>query len=138
MAQIHFSLFIITLVIIVFYPEDSHGLGINCRGSGECSNFYNEIKDVIDSICNKSSSQLFGPGEHIGTDYAWHQIDGSWSYSGLAAFTQSTSNAISVETACACAKQIMNHGCTACGSVPLYPGNNVASGQLTINYVSRC
>lgn len=138
MAQIYFSLFIIALVGIVLYPKDSLGLGINCRGSGECSSYYNDIQDVITSICNQSSSQLFGPGTHIGTDCAWRQNDGNWNYAGLAAFTQSTSNAISGGTACELAKELMSHGCAACGSIPLNPGNNVVDGQLTINYVSQC
>ena len=31
---------------------------------------------------------------------------------------------------------LINHGCHICGSNPTLPGNNVATGELTVNYVN--
>lgn len=33
-------------------------------------------------------------------------------------------------------QQIIDHGCSLCGSVPTQEGNNVDDGQLTVNFVS--
>ncbi len=33
-------------------------------------------------------------------------------------------------------RELINHGCSACGSAPTEPGNDVSLGQLTLNWVS--
>jgi hypothetical protein len=32
--------------------------------------------------------------------------------------------------------QIQSHGCKVCGSVPTNPGNDVSTGELTVNFIS--
>ncbi|KAL7950952.1 hypothetical protein V8C42DRAFT_359705 [Trichoderma barbatum] len=32
---------------------------------------------------------------------------------------------------------LLDHGCRVCGGVPTDAGNNVANGQLTVNYVAK-
>ncbi|KAJ6779966.1 hypothetical protein PWT90_03344 [Aphanocladium album] len=34
-------------------------------------------------------------------------------------------------------QNLLDHGCKACGSVPVDPGNNVKNGELTANYVTN-
>lgn len=34
-------------------------------------------------------------------------------------------------------KNLKDHGCTDCGSVPIYPGNDVNKGGLTVNWVHK-
>jgi hypothetical protein len=33
--------------------------------------------------------------------------------------------------------RLIGHKCKKCGSIPVYPGNNVDNGELTVNYVKR-
>lgn len=33
--------------------------------------------------------------------------------------------------------ELIAYGCEGCGSVPIYPGNNVKDGELTVNYVAE-
>lgn len=35
------------------------------------------------------------------------------------------------------AGDLLKHGCKGCGSCPTKPGNNVATGQLTVNFVAK-
>lgn len=134
MAQINYSLLIVGLVGILLYSEESHGLGINCRGGPSCPLYIGYLSDVTNSACNLPSSQQFGPGQHI----AKYCNEGNV---GIAAFTQKTKNSISAGEACQLLQVLLNdHKCTACGSIPLgYPGtNNVNQGELTVNNVKNC
>jgi hypothetical protein len=47
------------------------------------------------------------------------------------------SETISGETVKNKLRDLWNHGCRGCGSCPVKPGNNVKSGQVTVNYVSE-
>lgn len=132
------------------------GLGINCRGSAACS--YAACPGGLDQM-NKilTNAISYGYGNN------WYNTGGKqpqlpppryWHWSSIAKRTP-----LVVQVACTgncCAffqngasgtvynvrdhvQRLMSHGCKICGSNPTKPGNDVSTGQLTVNYVSnRC
>lgn len=55
---------------------------------------------------------------------------------GICAFFQNTNGGGSGALAKQKAQDLINHGCSKCGSCPTQSGNNVADGELTVNWVS--
>ncbi|KAL4908781.1 killer toxin [Aspergillus multicolor] len=107
-------------------------LGINCRGSSDCSltdaPSLGEIVSLIEEIADDS---WWDNGEHIACIRS-----GSHAYS-ICAFLQNSGGApgSSVKTL---ARELQGHGCGVCGSIPLfYPDDNdVNDGELTVNAVA--
>ncbi|OTA56409.1 killer toxin [Hypoxylon sp. EC38] len=106
-------------------------LGINCRGSSNCAGTICSIFDIQNIINGKSDTAMFSPGEHIA---CCGDIDGTGP--GLCAFTQSTSRSISGSEAKGLIAGLIAHGCKKCGSIP-FQNNDVAQGELTVNFVSN-
>jgi hypothetical protein len=169
-------------------------LGINCRGSSECTNgnHINTLRALIctsmsrlearyptalqplmrlkraagmrtKSSCNRRSlspcpfpsllhrlvhpgppsantppdtirnTETFASGENIACDQA-----SDWGGGAFCVFLQgmgdTKTNATTIKDKL---KEINEHdkACNTCGSTPMYPGNNVKDGQLTVNYV---
>ncbi|KAJ7161469.1 Kp4-domain-containing protein [Mycena crocata] len=105
-------------------------LGINCLGSSLCKGRpSNTAAQLAGYISNAPSGAWYNNGEQIAC------------VRSICAFLQNSGGAPGSSVK-ALAQHILAHGCTACGSVPLfYPNDNdVRNGQLTFNYVinPRC
>ncbi|KAL5341311.1 killer toxin [Aspergillus crustosus] len=120
-----------TILSIGLVLTTTSALGINCRGSSDCSltdcPSLGQVLSIIEEIDDNS---WFDNGEHIACIRA-----GAQAYS-LCAFLQNSGGALgsSIKTL---ARELQQHGCGNCGSVPLfYPGDNdVNNGELTFNAV---
>ncbi|KAK3373169.1 killer toxin Kp4/SMK [Lasiosphaeria ovina] len=88
-------------------------LGINYRGSSQCSGSAREL--------------VVKPSQEIGC------VSGN-----LCAFTQNLFPSVWLTSAeiKMFGQQIIDHGCNSCGSTPVY-SNDVTRGELTFNYVSN-
>ncbi|KAJ7762360.1 killer toxin Kp4/SMK [Mycena maculata] len=99
--------------------------GINCQGSLKCDGQPRDtaacLRDYIVNGINVDGS--YDNGKHIACQ------------NNICAFLQSEKGPLDGGTIQSVAPAIVDHGCTACGSVPTSPGNNVEDGQLTFNYV---
>ncbi|KAG7098140.1 hypothetical protein E1B28_000110 [Marasmius oreades] len=100
-------------------------IGINCRGSGLCgSQTGGTLSQVLNIARNIDDNRQYSDGQHIAC------VD------HLCAFYQNTGRTNSAAFAKQLLQGLLDHGCTVCGSNPTLPGNNVNTGQLTVNYVS--
>lgn len=130
MVQVSFKLFAVAFIGIMLCPNDSSGLGINCRGSSSCSGIYN-LNIIVDKVCNQTpQGNVYNPGVRIATNCV--------ASSGIAAFIQSTSQSLNAGQVCQLLRKLQDHGCRVCGSIPINPGNDVSKGQVTVNFVSAC
>lgn len=120
-------------MVVIASAVGVSALGINCEGSGYCGSGWNpgannhplqELADIIDYGID--DNRWYGQGEHVACDQS----------SGVCAFVQKASGA-SGGTLAIVARDLANHGCTVCGSVPLdFPRtNDVNNGELTFNFV---
>ncbi|KAK5993975.1 KP4 killer toxin [Cladobotryum mycophilum] len=121
-----------SLSALVFISGAS-ALGINCRGSGFCMADENvSAQQVMDQIgilvAQGGGDRRFYSGQQVACN--------SGSTGSICAFYQNGASGTGHD-AFNQAKQIIDHGCRICGSVPTQPGNDVSKGQLTINYVSN-
>ena len=101
------------------------GLGINCRGSGECARDAAAMQ-LTGYINELDPNSWFDDGEKLAC------------VGRICAFLQGTSGATGAMIQ-SIAHFIPEHGCLVCGSVPYYyvGGNNdVRYGQLTYNAVA--
>ncbi|KAM0795802.1 killer toxin, kp4 [Usnea florida] len=100
-----------------------HGLGINCRGSLRCGG--SGILDAIHTaITNLPQGNTYSNGQHIACD------------GNICAFYQNLQGSQTAVQAAGQVQDLINHGCTVCGSDPTNPGNDVSTGELTVNYVT--
>ncbi|KAJ7292709.1 killer toxin Kp4/SMK [Mycena rebaudengoi] len=100
--------------------------GINCEGSGKCHGQPGDTAArLVDYINGINPGRSYSNGEHIACQ------------GDICAFLQTEKRPLSGEEIRNVAHSIVDHGCKVCGSVPTSPGNNVADGQLTFNYVSE-
>ncbi|KAL4886884.1 Kp4-domain-containing protein [Aspergillus karnatakaensis] len=107
-------------------------LGINCRGSSDCglssAPSMGEIVSIIEEIPDNA---WYNNGEHI-TCIASATNDYS-----ICAFLQNSGGApgSSIKTL---ARELQQHGCQNCGSIPLFfpNDNDVSNGELTVNVVA--
>ncbi|KAI0204136.1 killer toxin, Kp4/SMK-like protein, core [Astrocystis sublimbata] len=101
-------------------------LGINCRGSGGCSSCpAHTLSEINTKVQGISNGNVFGNGQHIACS------------GHCCAFLQNISGTKNGGQIKGYVQQLLSHGCGKCGSVPTEPGNNVNTGQLTVNYVSN-
>ncbi|KAL8724945.1 MAG: hypothetical protein Q9181_006605 [Wetmoreana brouardii] len=129
-------------------------LGINCRGSGFCqygpSTNSPDITSIFVSlatgtigVCSAhffcgpiADTDMYAPGAHIVC-----MPQGTSFLGGICAFTQGniTAAGTSGHVIKQKLKQLHEHGCTLCGSVPLSAEGNDPDeeGILTVNYVRR-
>ncbi|KAF2132844.1 killer toxin [Dothidotthia symphoricarpi CBS 119687] len=113
---------------------ESLALGINCRGSLACSGLcppanFAAIRRYVDQIPDDVQYQN------------GHQIAcvrcNNVSYSAICAFVQHAKEGEMVSAATVKEKihRLVQHQCMKCGSCPIHPGNNGATGEVTVNYV---
>lgn len=109
-------------------PTMALALGINCRGSFLChgneSPIVSRIQNLVTGAVNRGAGgNFYSEGKQIAcADY-------------YCAFFQSGASG-NLNDALGHINNIANHGCKVCGSDPTQPGNDVSTGELTINYVS--
>ncbi|KAJ5649517.1 killer toxin [Penicillium longicatenatum] len=101
-------------------------LGINCRGSSNCG--APDAPELIDQI---DPSRWYDNGEQIACQ------NEALDEGAVCAFLQNSGGA-PASSIITLARELEDHGCGVCGSIPLfYPNdNNVDDGELTINFVS--
>ena len=120
-------------------PSTTHQ-GINCKGSSQCSRLFNTIK---------SDNLIFAFNDRIWrqiTDYVYfykHQQiacakNADWAVGGICLFAQGnvSSEGISGLVLKERLSELVYHGCSFCGSVPISGDNDPdKAGLLTANYV---
>ncbi|KAL6711825.1 hypothetical protein ACN47E_002868 [Coniothyrium glycines] len=121
-------------------PENGPLLGINCRGSGRCASCSVNINEIRASVNTINDATQFSNGQLIACNLCQHcsNCGGSWQQ-GLCAFAQNmkADEKISAKRVKEQLKATADHGCNRCGSSPIHPGNDVSTGQVTVNYVSE-
>ncbi|KAM7190129.1 Killer toxin [Naviculisporaceae sp. PSN 640] len=131
----------LSALVLGLLAATSHGLGINCRGSGMCSIGTDGLgaENLRNSINGVDDNKWFRAGEHIACDprvgpsfpIPWTpQLGG-----GICAFIQNI-DGMDGRTVKRLAQAIVDHKCKTCGSAPLRD-NDVKYGQLTFNYVEH-
>lgn len=115
-----------TLAAFLLTLMGVEALGINCRGSAECqAEFFDDAAHLTNLINGIDPARWYNDGEQIVC------------VANMCAFLQNTQNGASGATVQSLAHFIPEHGCHACGSVPLYfasGDNDVADGELTYNF----
>ncbi|KAJ9365561.1 killer toxin Kp4/SMK [Paecilomyces variotii] len=123
--------YILNLTLITLgISSASEALGINCRGSSNCGGTLCSLSTIYSAVEQLPDGNLYNPGQHIAC------CGDPGVVSGLCAFTQNTDKQISAAQAKTLLQGLINHGCQKCGSNP-FQDNNVAEGELTVNYVSQ-
>jgi len=119
---------LLCVVLLLSAAGNTSALGINCRGSSNCgfqsSHTLSEINTQVQAI---PDGNIFSNGVHIAC------------VGGICAFLQNVASP-GTKTAAQIkgfVTDLLNHGCTVCGSDPTEPGNNVDNGELTVNFVSN-
>jgi len=86
------------------------------------------MKDVRDAVAAGEEGN-WANGEHVACL--------PLGFGQLCAYYQGIgSRTFSKEQTVTCLDELLEHKCDKCGSIPTDPGNNVANGQLTVNYVA--
>jgi hypothetical protein len=112
--------------------------GINCNGShfGEKG----PLSTLIDIINDIDPNRVYSAPQHIACiPGSRNSVLGWYNGGGFCAFLQSTKYSINGGQIKNLMKDLADHGCKGCGSVPIdfdWPtSNSPANGILTVNYV---
>ncbi|KAL4724560.1 hypothetical protein ACLX1H_008001 [Fusarium chlamydosporum] len=106
--------------------------GINCKGSSNCGNIGFKLTDMRDTAEGLDDNRTYYNGEHI---VCWE----NYAKTGFCAFLQGSGGMLGSDIK-RLLQELVNHGCSRCGSVPVFfPGDNDIRdhGFLTVNYVSK-
>ncbi|KAH6878775.1 killer toxin Kp4/SMK [Alternaria rosae] len=122
-------------------PNDADALlGINCRGSALCSLpsctvSLATIKKYVDTLDDKEE---WGNGDQIVCNLCPGCSPLSANCAGICAFPQKLKTDEKVNGSLIKSKinDLVNHKCGRCGSCPTKPGNDVNTGEITVNYVT--
>ncbi|CAK7270436.1 hypothetical protein SEPCBS119000_004088 [Sporothrix epigloea] len=118
------------LFTLAMYIASATALGINCRGSSFCTLGGAKITDVQgqigDMIALGYGDRYFNSGDQIAC--------AKGKYESICAFFQNGAGG-TAQQAFDYIQNLVDHGCTVCGSVPTQDGNDVSTGELTINAV---
>lgn len=134
---------------------DNQGVGSVMQGLRDAlytanisdSTFYNEGDHVI--CVSQSQKITITPGATAGVSVPLAPggpsataggslsvgLTGSIGNGGVCVFPQK--GGVTLKQARTLMDGLLQHGCTTCGSNPTQPGNNVNSGELTVNYVAN-
>lgn len=105
----------------------TYALGINCQGSGLCSGNKGALGQAQAQLRGMDQDQTVGDGEKA----VCVQSSVSISDPSLCIFYQKTGRQFTIAQTVEFVQNLIDHGCEACGSVPVDPGNNVNNGELT-------
>ena len=151
-----------SLLALSLASTQVNALGVNCRGSGLCplAAFENTatvsvVQVLRDAIhhSKKPDSTVYKNGDHIiciseslhvtvdasagyGPASGGIGLSGKIGSGGVCAFAQSLkTGSITLGAIRTLADKVVDHGCTACGSVPVdFAKNDPRDGILTFNY----
>ncbi|KAJ7757578.1 killer toxin [Mycena metata] len=122
----------VTMAMVISFTAAAHvdtnvaAFGINCQGSGKCDGQPGDTASLlVGDIDGIDEGRYYANGQHIACRL------------NICAFLQNQEEQMNGAEIRGVAHDITEHGCKVCGSVPTKPGNNVADGQLTFNYVSE-
>ncbi|KFY32987.1 hypothetical protein V495_08541 [Pseudogymnoascus sp. VKM F-4514 (FW-929)] len=111
----------------------SNALGINCRGSGLCTGSKGILGQAQGQLRGMDQNQQFSDGQHITCVKTSNIGEPS-----LCIFYQKTNGRKwTVAQTVNYVQALIDHKCSACGSVPTDSGNNVNNGELTANMVTN-
>ncbi|KAI3606993.1 killer kp4 [Moniliophthora roreri] len=114
-----------TFVALALSAASAAALGINCRGSSQCSQAGATLGQLQSLINNGvDNNRQYSNGQQIAC------------LSHLCAFFQNTGGSNSGATVKSLIQGLVNHGCGRCGSNPT-DGNDVDNGELTVNFVNN-
>lgn len=127
--------------VLIFVATSASTLGINCRGSKPNCWSQSGFDDTLETFLHFTrpggslgDSDLYSPGSHI-VCRPW----GAVPVGGICAFAQGRNlspTGINGTMIRLKLKELVEHGCRTCGTVPLSEDNNPAeAGVLTVNYV---
>ncbi|RFU79331.1 killer toxin, kp4 [Trichoderma arundinaceum] len=109
----------------------ANALGINCQGSGLCTGNNGLLGQALGVLRGMDPNESFTDGQHI-TCQQGNTVGNPY----LCIFYQKTGRSWTVDQTISYVQELVDHGCSACGSVPTDPGNNVDNGELTANMVA--
>jgi hypothetical protein len=107
-----------------------NALGINCRGSGDCSTIVGNINQLISTVGNIQGDRFYNDGEHIAC------LESELG-NGLCVFAQG-SGGLPGSSVPPLLQALSDHHCGKCGSVPLFfpqGSNDPSKGILTVNVI---
>ncbi|KAJ7045077.1 killer toxin [Mycena alexandri] len=117
---------VISLTAAAHVDTNVAAFGINCEGSIKCGGQPGDTASLlVGDIDGINVERYYTNGEHIACRI------------NICAFLQNQEEQMSGAAIRSAAHDITEHGCKVCGSAPTKPGNNVADGQLTFNFVSE-
>lgn len=116
------------ITTILFAAAGGHlatALGINCQGNGNCATCgTHALSDINTRVQGLPDSNTYSNGVHIACS------------GNCCAFLQNVSGSKTGAQIKGYVQALLEHGCKACGSDPTEPGNNVNTGELTVNWVA--
>jgi hypothetical protein len=124
----------------------TRGLGVNCRGSSTCNYFYQPNGDAwtdrpMQLLMYSLLGQLptgaeYSNGQHIACLAGKGGIPNFWADGALCLFLQNAAAPVPAVTVELLLQDLLDHDCSACGSIPVTWGTDVSQGELTVNYVA--
>ncbi|OAA61557.1 Killer toxin, Kp4 [Cordyceps fumosorosea ARSEF 2679] len=122
-----------TLLASVATAATANALGINCQGSGLCVGNKGLLGQAQGQLRGMDQNKKVRDGEHAVCVKSSISIGDP----SLCIFYQKTGREWTIGQTVQFVQNIIDHGCKACGSVPVDPGNNVNNGELTANMVTN-
>ena len=122
-----------TLLATAAAAASANALGINCQGSGLCVGNKGLLGQAQGQLRGMDQNKKLHDGQHAVCVKSSVSIGDP----SLCVFYQNTGREWTIGQTVQFVQNILDHGCAACGSVPVDPGNNVKNGQLTANMVTN-
>ncbi|KAL3679133.1 hypothetical protein R1sor_022089 [Riccia sorocarpa] len=115
---------LLSALLLLNAATRSDALGINCRGSSNCAaGRAHALSEINTKVQGLPDANVYPNGQHIACS------------DNICAFLQNISGTKTAAQIKGYVNQLLAHGCGKCGSVPTEPGNDVGTGQLTVNWV---
>lgn len=121
-----------SLLALASAASTAGALGINCQGSGLCASNNGILENAFGILRGMDPSQQFSDGQHIACVESPVTIGNP----SLCLFYQRTGRTWTVDQTIWFVQSLIDHGCGACGSIPVDDGNDVNNGELTANMVT--
>ncbi|KAL3679126.1 hypothetical protein R1sor_022082 [Riccia sorocarpa] len=115
---------LLSALLVLNAATRSDALGINCRGSSNCAaGRAHALSEINTKVQGLPDANVYPNGQHIACS------------DNICAFLQNISGTKTAAQIKGYVNQLLAHGCGKCGSVPTEPGNDVGTGQLTVNWI---
>ncbi|KAL3679138.1 hypothetical protein R1sor_022094 [Riccia sorocarpa] len=114
---------LLSALLLLNAATRSDALGINCRGSSNCASVHAPaLSEINRKVQDLPNNNVYPNGQHIACS------------DNICAFLQNISGTKTGAQIKGYVDQLLAHGCSKCGNVPTEPGNDVSTGQLTVNW----